>query len=318
MCDFTAASISALLEISYIFGQTKKSKMNTFYKNSGQFSPISFLYFLLVALLIFPIVGVIYAYAIWYIPFIYINFLIAGALGFVMGRLISFFVLKKGKVRNVPLAIVYGIVGGLIGMYFHWAAWIDLVANISDTMGNDRIGVAISNIEIFQFLYFVNNPSILFEAIDQVNEFGTWGIKSAPVSGTFLSVIWIIELIIVVGATVLFSHGQAKNPFSEKLNEWNKEMSPRLFGKIEDLETILNGVQNDDPAFFESLSPYKEGESYGSFTLFHIDGDDSYLDISNQIASKNKKGELEYDEQHLTVGIAVKPQVQDHLLSLMK
>ena len=233
-------------------------------------------------------------------------------------KFFSYFVIKKGKVRSVPLAIVYGIAGGLIGMYFHWAAWIDLVANISDTMGNDRIGVAISNIEIFQFLYFVNNPSILFEAIAQVNEFGTWGIKSSTVSGTFLTVIWILELLIVVGATVLFSFEQSKNPFSEKLNQWNEEMPPKLFGQITDLEAILTGVQNDDPSFFESLTDYQEGQHYGSFTLFHIEGDDSYLDISNQIASKNKKGELEYDEEMLTVGLAVKPNVQDHILALVK
>jgi hypothetical protein len=290
--------------------------MNQFYKNSGQFSPISFLYFVLISLLIFPILGVIYAYAIWYIPFIYINFIIAGALGFVMARLISFFVIKKGKVRSVPLAILYGIVGGLIGMYFHWAAWVDLAFNVSDTIGDGNLGVAVSNIKIFQFLYFVNNPSILFEAIGNINEVGTWGIKSSIVSGTFLTVIWVLEILIIVGATVLFSFAQSKNPFSEKLNEWNEEMSPKLFATIEDLDAILKGVQNDDPAFFESLTEYKEGESYGSLKLFHIDGDDSYLDISNQIASKNKKGELEYDEQMLTIGLAVKPNVQDYILAL--
>jgi len=50
--------------------------MLNYYKPSGKFSPIAFVYLLLVCAIIIPILGAIYAYATWYIPIIYVNFLI--------------------------------------------------------------------------------------------------------------------------------------------------------------------------------------------------------------------------------------------------
>lgn len=91
--------------------------MATYYKPSGNFSPISIGYLAALALTAFPILGLIYAYAIWYIPFIYINFIIAAGFGFGIGLLINTFVIGKGKVRNVMLSILFGLLGGFISLY---------------------------------------------------------------------------------------------------------------------------------------------------------------------------------------------------------
>ena len=160
--------------------------MVKYYEASGKFDVQAILYFLLISIIALPILGLAYAYCIWYIPFIYINFIIAGVLGFVIAWLVRKFVVKLGKVRNAKLTLIFGFLAGLICMYFHWAVWVDLVINVGESYGNSRIGVTVSNIEILQVFNLAADPGILFDLIGEINKYGTWGIRSATVSGVFL------------------------------------------------------------------------------------------------------------------------------------
>jgi len=169
-----------------------------YYKPSGKFAISSLLYFFILSIIAFPILGLIYAYCIWYIPFFYINFLIAAGFGFIVGLLVNTIVIGKGKVRNTPLALLFGLLSGFIALYFHWAVWVDLVINAGESYGNSRIGVTVSNIKILQVFELALQPNVLFEIIGEIHKTGTWGIKGSTVSGTPLTIIWIIEILIVV------------------------------------------------------------------------------------------------------------------------
>ena len=160
--------------------------MTQFYKPSGKFSPSFILFFLLVSLIAFPLLGLIYAYCIWYIPFIYINFFITLGFGFLVALCVNKVVIRKGKVRNPFLALFIGFFAGIVALYFHWSVWIDLVINAAESYGSDRIGVTVSNIEFLQVFSLIFQPSTVFEYIGMVNEFGTWGIRGSTVSGVFL------------------------------------------------------------------------------------------------------------------------------------
>ena len=106
--------------------------MSTYYKPSGQFSPLSILYFILTCIIIIPLLATIYSYCIWYIPFPYINFFITAGFGFAVGLAISYFAIKHGKVRNGKVALLLGLLGGIIALYFHWVVWLDLVINAGE------------------------------------------------------------------------------------------------------------------------------------------------------------------------------------------
>lgn len=94
--------------------------MSNYYKPSGKFSPISFVYLLLLCAIAMPILATIYAYLIWYIPFVYINFLITAGLGFAIGIAVWQIVIKLGKVRNYGLAILLALIAALAAYYFQW------------------------------------------------------------------------------------------------------------------------------------------------------------------------------------------------------
>ena len=79
-----------------------------------------------------------------------------------------------------------------MALYFHWAVWTDLVINAGESYGNSRIGVSVSNIKIVQVFSLIIQPETLFDLINEINFYGTWGVRSNTVNGTFLLTIWII------------------------------------------------------------------------------------------------------------------------------
>ncbi len=289
--------------------------METYYRPSGKFSPTSFILFIGLCLTAFPLLGLIYAYAIWYIPFIYINFLIAGGFGFLVGWLINFLVVGKGKVRNTPLAIGLGLLGGLIALYFHWAVWVDLVINAGESYGNSRIGVTTSNINAFEVFNLAAQPGVLFSLIGEINEFGTWGIRTSSVSGTFLSVIWVLELLIVVGIATLIPIGGAQKPFCEIENQWFTEQQLTPFNLIENAQKLVEDIAKMNETAFDNLGKISNLEQdHSVFTLYTSGKNQNYLSIENKVAEVNKKGETEFKIDEFVSYILINDSLKEKLL----
>lgn len=290
--------------------------MNTYYKPSGKFSSTAFMYFLILCVTIFPLFGLIYAYCIWYIPFIYINFLIAAVFGFGIGFLINIFVINKGKVRNVPLAILLGALGGFIALYFHWAVWVDLVINAGESYGGSNIGITVSNIKILQVFGLAMHPQELFELIKEINELGTWGIKGSTVSGGFLTVIWIIELLIVTVISTLFTFPKARDPFCELDNKWYDQHILPAFQFIEEDQKMLMDLESSNPNTFESLDLVPSlSMDHSVFTMYNSEQRDAYLSIENKRYKLNNKGNEEYDSTDVVKYITLGPILKEQLLA---
>ena len=113
--------------------------------------------------------ALIYTYLIWYIPFIYINFFITAGIGVVTGISVSYLAVNLGKIRNSKIALLIGILGGIMALYFSWAVWIDLVINTSDSYGNSRIGITVSTTKMDELLQLVIQPDVMLELISEIN-----------------------------------------------------------------------------------------------------------------------------------------------------
>ena len=290
--------------------------MTEYYKPSGKFSLTFLLYFLLVSVIAFPILGLIYAYCIWYIPFIYINFFITLGFGLLVGLAITQFVIKKGKVRNPVLALIIGLIGGLFALYFHWSVWIDLVINAGESYGSNRIGITISNIEFLQVFSLIFQPNLVFEYICKVNEYGTWGIRSATVSGTFLWIIWAIEFVMVIGISTFLAYLEAKKPFSESTNSWYEEFVLPAFTYIENKEQLLIDIAKNNHAGFEFLSKDIDSKTddHSIFTLYKSKSGKNYLSIENKTSKTDSKGKIDFDNDELVEYIAIDGQLSKLLL----
>lgn len=290
--------------------------MANYYKASGQFSPISFLYFIGASLIVLPILALIYTYLIWYIPFIYINLFITLGFGFAVGLTVNFLVIKLGKVRNHKLAMVFGFFAGLIALYFSWAVWVDLVFNIGESYGTSRIGITTSNIKFFQVVELALHPKELLSIIAEINAVGTWGIGSSTVSGIFLTIIWIIEALIVIVLSILPPLGQSKTPFCELNNNWFKEVELPALEVIRLPGKFIEDIENVNLQSFEDLKTVHtpKVESHSVFTIYSSKKGENYLSVENRKASKNRKGDIDFNKEEFVTYIQLDKEIKEVLL----
>ena len=271
--------------------------MEKYYKPSGQFSPLAPIYLLIASVTVFPLLGLIYSYAIWYIPFIYINVLITGACGFAIGFIVDRSAIRLGKVRNNALAMLLALVGGFVACYFQWVVWVDLAINISDSVGGSRIGFSISNIKLDEVLTLAADPALVVSLISEINAVGTWGLAGGAVSGIFLTIIWIIEAVILLGIPVLMASKASKKPFSESTNNWMKEKNAGAFAFITEPHQLVANLEGGN---FNELKEIPRAETtsadHSSFTLYFSENSEYCLTITNKKAKLNDKGKLEFDE----------------------
>ncbi len=293
--------------------------MNTipnYYRPSGRFSPLSFVFFVIVALTLLPLLGLLYAYGIWYIPLIYVNFLLTAGFGFGVGLALSMIVVNIGKVRNPILALGFGLLGGLVALYLHWAVWVDLVINAGESYGSDTVGITVSNIEIFQVFSLAVNPGILFELIGQINEVGTWGLRGATVSGVFLSIVWAIEAVVVLGFSAYLPFVAAKKPFSEEKNQWMDERQLPAFNFIYHKDQMISALEQASTDIFNELTRVEDPTaSHSIFTLYPSDTGHSYLTIENKMLRADKEGKAEFDSDEFVRYITVNPEQIKALLA---
>ena len=185
-------------------------------------------------------------------------------------------------------------------MYFHWAVWVDLVLNISDTVGGDNIGMAISNIKVIEVFTLAFNPSALFGLISEIQEVGTWGIGGGTVSGVFLLLIWILELGIVVWLSAISPSAGARMPFSELQNTWYDENHLSPFDFISDPAILTQLIETDGLGIDDALNrPFGLNESHSVFTLYTCIEDAKLLAVENKVAKTNKKGEISFSDQEV-------------------
>ncbi|KAF2513951.1 hypothetical protein [Flavobacterium foetidum] len=290
--------------------------MDKFYKPSGKFSPMFILCFLLASVTAFPIIGLIYAYCIWYIPIIYVNFFITIGFGFLVGFVLSWLVIKKGKVRNPLLGFVIGLAGAFVALYFHWAVWIDLVINAGESYGDEKLGITVSNIEFLQVFSLIFRPDVVFEYIGQVNQYGTWGIRGATVSGTLLWVIWAIEAIVVIGISGFLPYLESKKPFSESTNSWYEEVVLPAFSYIENKNQIVAAILANNNTDFDALNidVDKKVDSHSVFTLYKSKSGKNYLSVENKTSKVDDKGNISFDSDQIVEYILINNDLSKLLL----
>jgi hypothetical protein len=153
--------------------------------------------------------AIVYAYAVRYIPFVYITFFCTiafGALiGFVMGLLA-----RAGRLRNRLVTLVLMLAVTLIAYYFAWLFWVR--ATLNQIPDASRIPTSA----------LVTSPALLWDIITTLNEAGTWSLRSSsPVSGWFLTLIWFAEAAMIFGLALLTAAGTVSDDmFCETCNRW--------------------------------------------------------------------------------------------------
>ncbi|RSK37133.1 hypothetical protein [Hymenobacter metallilatus] len=191
-----------------------------YYQPSGRFTVGGILGLLLVGALAAVPLAFLYVYAVWYIPFIYINFFMTLMFGFLLGWVLKKMV-RTGKIRNPRLAGWLSVAVGVWAWYVQWCVYMALLAGAGETESlGSRASFAHTTFQEDVFLGMIIDPGTLFGVLPELAENGTWSIFSATPSGIFLYLIWLAEFLIIVVLTWMQPHSEAGVPFSELAQEW--------------------------------------------------------------------------------------------------
>jgi hypothetical protein len=270
----------------------------TFYRHSGKFGPHGPILAIIAAVIAGYPLGIVYSYLIKWIPFIYLNFLITIGYGVAFGFLTAV-ILKFAKVRNVPVAIITGLVVGLCAWYLSWNGHAHAM--------------------IKQGVPALLMPAQMLRFMQILNENGSWGIGSSgtPVTGVLLTIFWFGEALIMIVASVFLSFGAVgEMPFCETHGCWLDKAK-----KIEKLDSFVLPDQIDS---FKagSIAPLEKAVPrvpasgrFSRLTLKHSDQCEEFctLSVSNVTVTVDKNGKQQEKTERIISNLLLPKTMLDYL-----
>jgi len=285
--------------------------MSHYYEPSKRFSLGGVLLVLLVGPLVAALLAVIYVYAVWYIPFIYINVLFTVGFGVVLGAVISRLV-KAGKLRYPGLVALLALGVGLVACYLQWALYLTLIFNTTsvDSLGS-RASVAHTSFDAETLLGLLVSPGLMLSTMAELAKEGSWSIFKVTPTGFFLYLIWLIEAGIIVGATVILGWLQAKHPFSEAAHEWAEdELLPGPVAYLPDADATKAALEAGDFSALQPPLPEAPGHQFARLKLHCAPNDPecAFLSLENVTVTTDAKGKTSESTtnvvEHLRVSAA--------------
>jgi hypothetical protein len=225
--------------------------------------------------LVSSILAPLYAVAILYIPWIYLN--VVCVLGF--GLAASFgggIVAHLTHTRNPFLAGVLSMIGGLAGFLISWSCWAGLVIAFE---GNRFPGFS----ELIDFLkvpeawlYGALHPSELLDVVKEINEEGLWSLgrrSRTPVSGVFLTLVWAGEFVTYCVLAYWTAKEFAAQPYSPEARGFlpSQNLDHAGFALPEDdaqHAVVTEGIASGDLGYLAQAPVVRAGER-GLFLTFH-------------------------------------------------
>ena len=182
------------------------------------------------ALVALSLLGVLYAYAVFHIPFIYLNIFLLLGFGFLAG-ITGFSFVNYGEIRNPLVALACSVTIGCIACYASWVAYA--------YAHSPKLGV----------LYL---PEQIFPWINQLAQKGLWSLGSWKPTGMTLYVLWSFEALVMVASIGIFAFTSAFDSYCEKCANWvEKEcLDGVILGLPKDPDNLLKEIEG---GIFETL-----------------------------------------------------------------
>lgn len=226
------------------------------------------------------VLGVVYAYAVNYIPFVYILFLLPVGFGAGLGAVVGLLA-RAGHVRNNGATALTAFVCGLLGLYVAWAFdWFARFPEDPDA-----------------FLLF--DPNALFAYMGVFYEEGFWGLTdNTMISGPFLAAFWVAELLaiclIAVGVGASMNAGRV---YCEMCRRWISAQQDAYRIAIDEIENDeLAKCLNEDIRLLAQLKRANAGdEAYIQLDLASCSGCENSHYVSAQVVAhvQNNDGKTE-------------------------
>lgn len=296
------------------FSRYRSAHMNPYYKPSNKMPLAGSLALLAGGIVAALVLALVYIYAVWYIPFVYINFFLCLGFGLVLGAVLAVLA-RVGKLRNPGAVGALALLVGLVAVYLEWGVYLTLLFN-SETTGTGAAADTSTSFNFSLFTDILTHPSAMWLAMRKVNETGTWSLKGSTPSGVFLGVIWVIEALLILGGAYLMAKAQATEPFSETSNEWaTEETLAHPIAFAQDAATTRTALETGQ---FHHLTPHISAVAEDPFARLKLhsapnDHTCRYLTLENVTTTIDKKGKASQSTTTVIQHLAISPATFDEL-----
>ncbi len=277
------------------------NQVQTYYKHSGNTTFLGMLLLNLAGLASVMILGAIYGYALWYIPFIYLKIVATVALGGLLGWLIGL-AGKMGHIRNKWVLYYFGILFGIGAVYMGWVFWI-----------------FISSKQTLMIL----NPRVIWLLLERIAVRGAWSLGGVPVHGFLLYLIWFMEAFIIIGvSTWVAGKVISKAVYCETCQSWikpNHTVYP--LEPVGDISALKFAIEKGDFSTLFALKKINLSSRYYTHLeltlcpgceMFHL------LTVTMVATHTNKKGQEKEKRQAIIKNFIITPGTYQMLLALDK
>jgi hypothetical protein len=165
------------------------------------------------------VLGVVYAFTFYYIPYVYLNFLLAIGFGAAVGWIVGWGA-REGNIRNTPVTVGIAVVASLLGLYAEWGA------SLYAMCPSDELSALWGQAGLAPFL-----PHHIVALMFDLFENGSWSLAGEGMFiGWPLVALWAVEVATIVGMATTTAHGQvALRPFCEACQAWITGEAPHLY-----------------------------------------------------------------------------------------
>ncbi|MFO0580000.1 MAG: hypothetical protein U1A78_39005 [Polyangia bacterium] len=247
--------------------------------------------------------GLLYQLLVSWIPFIYINLVLTLGFGALLGALTGIG-LKRGQLRNNVVAVALcALVGaGAVGVT-HVVSYENTLRKVSAETGT-------STAELRQQLTFEQFLAIKAKVGWKVGRSSS----GAPLSGTFVYVIWGVEALIILGFAIYVGTSQVSEPYCEPCKTWTKEhkLPERADGSIATIRRDAEAGKIED-----IVAKKDEGGDLVAYTVHACPScsDSSFLTVDHVMLKRKAKGQIERKTDTVVKHAALTPQLRDQLLN---
>jgi hypothetical protein len=192
-----------------------------YYHHSGKVPAKS----LVLTLIFLPLTAWFCAWAyvnlVWYIPFVFLNFVLTIIFS-MLACIPVYFGVSDGGIRNRTVVYALCFLAGGCFVYFQWAYYCSYIMK---TVKLEELQEITSRT---RFRYFLQRPDKMVQIGTVILNEGTWSMFGSRVSGFVLLLFWMTEAAFSIGFGTWFILDLLKFPFSESMNTWLKEeFAPR-------------------------------------------------------------------------------------------
>jgi hypothetical protein len=245
---------------------------SAYYEPSGEWGEHSIRLFVLAILPLSAAWGFAYAHASHAAPILFFKVFFMVLVLVLMSMVNGSLLVKRGHIRNLKIARIFGALSAVVFLYVHWVVWLDLAfAAHPDLRAHPSAADYLEASPHWTMLLL--RPDLLWSLLVAVFETGTWGFFNFDgdrvLTGTPLAALWLAEISLFVAALPDNFTKYVRKPYCESVGDWFKEGELRELALVEEASAWKKRLESGDFSALMAIQGVAASQPHCKATLYY-------------------------------------------------